>query len=566
MGAARAHHQHRFRHRFISKDPWVIVLKPRLKIAIVTNSVIRYLQIDLKYKFLLFSDVIWLMLDVVAFAFLGGMVDAAVEPNEYYNDFLATDHGDYIEIDIYDSFGNSYFGDADIDSYIREEGTLKPWEEWATGNKAMPTGSNASILIDDKAIANYLEPEGSVPAYEDGAFNIPSENLGPGLHFIEIKFKDVDRTGVSQEEKKTFSSSFFVGSGFADPNSSQLYVNTVSYTGNGDVWLQISNGHPDFDLNQGKFKLTLDGETEMILSSTTNHRKILLMENNTVEIKDLERIDGALDKGEHTITFKFTPEGSNITYIGKKTFLVATEEWQNNDLGIDYSLTKFFLIGVLFWAFFGKAYEDTVNTIPDEAARGTIGFLITNNVNLLTLLISRYISSSIKTFIIAAIFVFPIIAYQDIANLLWPGAYPDSVFGGFDPADIPSIMLVLLMMWIFMLVFSLLISSLNIMFKRILPFAMMMLAGLKVLTGYYFPLEALEVQLEALGGLADMIKDIPLVNGVYLIREIIVGKDVDIGARLGSMLRGTIYLGIVSIVVYVILEKKSRKWGTLEFY
>jgi len=530
----------------------------------------RYIQIDLKYKFLLFSDVVWLVLDIVAFTFLGGMVDAAVEPNEYYNNYTIAESDEYVMIEIYDSFANGYEGEEDIENYIYDSGSLADWEEWersGANESAMPYGP---VWIDDMDIRDFFVNTSTVDFYKDGVFSIPRSELKDGSHFMEIRFRDVKRTGIKDEnrERKTFSSEFFVGDSFADAGSRELFINIVHFTKEGKVQLRVSNGSSFFDASdsaRGVLKYSLDGGDEKEINLSTESKNVALLPNNTVEIKDLERIDGSLDKGEHEVTLKYTNE-TGVTFIGKHSFLVATEEWQNNDLGIDYSLKKFFLIGVLFWAFFAKSYEDTVNTIPDEAARGTIGFLITNHVNLSTLLISRYIASSIKTFVIAMIFVFPIIAYQDIVNLIKPGSYENSIFGGFNPSDLPMILLILMMMWLFMLVFSMLISSMNIMFKRILPFAMMMVTGLKVLTGYYFPLEALETQLASLGGAADAIKTIPLVDGVYLIREIIVGKDVNEMARLRDMLEGTIILGIFTVLFYKILEKKSRKWGTLEFY
>jgi len=549
----------------------VIVLNPRLYLGIIKNSVLRYIQIDLKYKFQLFSDVIWLVLDIVAFTFLGGMVDSAVEPNEYYNNFETTFNDEFIMVEVYDSFANEYYGEKDFESYIRETGTLKEWEEWSVAdNKNSDNMPSGPLWIDDVNIRELVN--GTADPYRDGIFYIPRTRLSDGTHFMEIRFEDVDRTGRPTDESvsKAFSSSFFVGEGFWS-GSTTIYVNVVNFTDEGEVKLQITDGRFGFNASRGILRFSLDGEMDTILNLTTRHDNVRLLEDNIIQIKDLEKPDGSVDKGEHTITIKFIGEDGNTTYIGKHSFLVGTKEWQNNDLGIDYSLKKFFLIGVLFWAFFAKSYEDTVNTIPDEATRGTIGFLITNHVNLSTLLISRYISASLKTFVMAMIFVFPVIAFQDVHNALWGALgkgtpHSDTVFSGFTAADFPIIILILLLMWLFMLVFSLLISSLNIVFKRILPFAMMMVTGLKVLTGYYFPLEALETQLEVLGGAADMIKEIPLVNGVYLIREIIVGKDVEVVARMNKMLRGTIYLAIITLIVYKYLEKKSRKWGTLEFY
>ncbi len=51
------------------------LLKPTRYMKIVSSSVVRNIQIDLKYKFLLVTDVAWLVIDIFAFTLLGGMVE-----------------------------------------------------------------------------------------------------------------------------------------------------------------------------------------------------------------------------------------------------------------------------------------------------------------------------------------------------------------------------------------------------------------------------------------------------------------------------------------------------------
>ena len=325
----------------------MIGLKPRLYFGIVKNSVARYIQIDLKYKFLLFSDVVWLLLDIVAFTFLGGMVDAAVEPNEYYHNFTVDDASDiglelivneqcpedvdYLTLGLYDSFANEYRGTEEIDRYIYEKGTLKDWEE---GN--FPEGI---IMIDDRDITDFLNFSGDHCTYRDGAFFIPRDNITHGSHFIEIKYWDVDRTGVDEKDRvqKTFSSNFFVGDDFGSFDSPEIYFNIEKFEPNGDIWLNITNGFSSFDTTtiwEGNLKYSLDGENEKNL--TTESKNIRLAnDKNIIVVKGLKRDDGNVDKGEHTITVKYvdniTNATTNTTFIGKYTFLVPTEEWQNND-------------------------------------------------------------------------------------------------------------------------------------------------------------------------------------------------------------------------------------------
>ncbi len=213
------------------------------------------------------------------------------------------------------------------------------------------------------------------------------------------------------------------------------------------------------------------------------------------------------------------------------------------------SLRDFLLVGVLFWAFFDRAYTDTVETIPEEASRGTIGFLVTNNVNILTLLVSRNISSTIKTFLYTLL-VIPI--------LFFLGVFKFSIL------SIPIIVGTFMLIWLFMVMISIFISSFNILFKRVTPFAQMLLYGLKIASGYYFPIQALDAYIPGVSGLAF---GLPVVSGLYLVRDVAISNDTsNLIGYLSSMLLGTIVMGAIALITYKMLEKKSQKWGTLEFY
>ena len=234
------------------------------------------------------------------------------------------------------------------------------------------------------------------------------------------------------------------------------------------------------------------------------------------------------------------------------------------ELGIDYNLQGFLLMGVLFWALFQRSYEDTVNTIPEEASRGTIGFLVTNNVNLSTLLISRNIASMIKTVLMTLLIVLPILL---IINW-FKGA---QLFAGFQWSHLPLIFGVFFLMWLFMLVVSMAIASLNIVSKRVTPFANMVLNGLKVLSGYYFPLEALDNYLGT--GLAEWLKfNVPIITGLVFLRDIVLTPNNDIGAAeawniyIQPILIGTLVTAIFALGLYKYLERRSQRWGSLEFY
>ncbi len=239
------------------------------------------------------------------------------------------------------------------------------------------------------------------------------------------------------------------------------------------------------------------------------------------------------------------------------------------ELGIDYGLQGFLLMGVLFWALYQRAYEDTVAALPEEASRGTIGFLVTNNVSLSTLLLARNIASMVKTLLTTLFIVLPVLLMVDLAQGGMPGQR--GLFAGFGLGDLPLIVGVFLLIWVFMLMVSLLVASLNIVSKRITPFANMVVTALKVLSGYYFPIEALDGYLGT--GVAIWLKThIPIITGLVFLRDMVLvpgpkpGFDVLWATYLEPMLVGILITGIVAGLLYKYLERKAQSWGTLEFY
>ena len=231
-----------------------------------------------------------------------------------------------------------------------------------------------------------------------------------------------------------------------------------------------------------------------------------------------------------------------------------------------YDLQGFLLIGVLFWALYQRSYEDTVAVLPDEASRGTIGFLITNNVSLSTLLISRNIASTIKSILMVVFIVIPVLLVID-------KFFRDSdstLFSGLNLHTLPIIFTVFILMWIFMLTISVAVSSLNIISKKVTPFANLVVNALKVLSGYYFPIAALNEYLGTDNSLW-LQQNIPIVTGLVFVRDLMLSSN-DISYSIfwdeyiKSMIFGTLIAMMLSLFLYKYLEYKSQRWGSLEFY
>lgn len=191
-----------------------------------------------------------------------------------------------------------------------------------------------------------------------------------------------------------------------------------------------------------------------------------------------------------------------------------------------------------------------MNCIPEEASRGTLGFLLTNNVSFVTLLTARAAASSIISAVVAICIIFPILALLDVLQLQW----------------LLLAMVIFFLCWLFMLGVSLLVSSVNVLFKRIGLFSALFLWSLKILSGYFFPVEALD---DFVPGLSFMAMSLPTSAGLQLIRWVLI-----IGApppemiwnALTSLLIGTTAVMVAAIITLKQMEKIAAKVGTLEFY
>lgn len=503
---------------------------------------VRNIQIDLKYKVLLLADITWLVIDIFAFTLLGGMVDNATDVT-YAMDINADVVNDTLEFYIYDVNGNYFYGSDESITIMEHVGKGK--FEKMDGLTKYP---DLTISINGETILHWTANQTDRMKNESLRFNgkkfiLDLADVSTILdttdfeNEMEIQYvhEGDSKDRIEEETYFSFENFYYLPPGMT-PSSYHVIadVNLESVMGEEGLFITVKGNDGLPVVNASVY---IDGEFE----GKTDEKGRFSWEENGDEIVHYR------NKGTHQFRIKYIV--GNETAFEKGEFLLGSPK---NRLGIDYDLKNFLLVGVLFWAFFAKSYEDTVNTIPEEASRGTIGFLVTNNVNISTLLLSRNVASSIKTFLITSIFIIP--------PFIWLG-----VFAGFTWADLPILLLVFGLMWFFMLIISILVSSLNIIFKKITPVALMIIYSLKVLTGYYFPLEALD---EYSPGLSDTMKKIPLVRGAYFIRDvIIIGKDAgEAWDDIQYMFVVTMGMAILTFLFYKFLEHKSQRWGTLEFY
>ncbi|MFX0099348.1 MAG: hypothetical protein ACFFCS_07175 [Candidatus Hodarchaeota archaeon] len=168
---------------------------------------------------------------------------------------------------------------------------------------------------------------------------------------------------------------------------------------------------------------------------------------------------------------------------------------------------KFLFIGTWFWAIFTRPFEDTVNCLPEETQKGTIGLLLTNNVDIKTILMGRFFASLIISIILSSAIVMPFFGALGMLTIE-------------QLKMLPLILLVFFSMMIFMLCISLWVASFSLLFKKTGVLSNVFIYGLKVATGMYFPIFGM-------GKSTLLLESIPVASGVDLIRDIfIVGKPV----------------------------------------
>ena len=421
-------------------------MKPTRYLKIVSSSVVRNIQIDLKYKFLLITDIAWLVIDIFAFTLLGGMVDSATDVT-YAMGVNVDVVDDTLEIFIYDVDGNYFYAsDENItimehvgkDKYDKMEG-LQKYPELSisiNGHDILRWTANQTERFRHSGLTfngKRFDLSLSLPEVSDFLDDTSFENE------VEISYNHEgdDNDRIEKDPYFAYDSFYFLPEGTTD-NTYRVIVDVTIDSVMGEEGLKI---------------IVMDSNREPVTNASVFIDGEHVGETNEMgEFSWKQKGDPVVhfrNKGTHIFRVKYCHE--NATKFEGGDFLIGSPK---NRMGIDYDLRNFLLVGVLFWAFFGKAYEDTVNTIPEEASRGTIGFLVTSNVSISTLLLSRNIASSVKTFIITMIFIIPPFYFL-------------GVFEGFDPLDLPLLLLVFGLMWLFMLVVSLFISSLNIIFKKI---------------------------------------------------------------------------------------------------
>ena len=226
-------------------------------------------------------------------------------------------------------------------------------------------------------------------------------------------------------------------------------------------------------------------------------------------------------------------------------------------------LKEFLVVGVIYWVIFNRAFKDGVSVIPNEAALGALGFIITNDITLSDLIAGQFSSSTIKTSVTLIIFVLPIVfilSYIPVgeSTILHPLI--------FSPQILLFALLIIMTSWIFMLGITILASTLNVIFKKSGPLTFLLSYLLTMLSGYFFPLEVLRTF--GLSALEELLYFIPTTGMLYSLRSMLIIGQVPSNIILIIIINGFIAVLLLFLSIYVMrkITRKAAYSGTLEFY
>ncbi len=274
------------------------------------------------------------------------------------------------------------------------------------------------------------------------------------------------------------------------------------------------------------------------------------------------------------------------TTVNVLAFVLLGAAWDAtaSPAGVPYSMVTFFLVATGFFTVFSGVMESTVEAVTEESKLGTMGFLITNSVSPTTIILGRYIAATIRWLIVLFVIVLP--------PLVFKGVYPNTLSLVF------SSILVFFMAWIFMAGFTLILTSVSLIFKRTTTFNKVGIYIVRFLSGAIVPIFSFDSSFRILGKpLSNILIWFPPTYALETLRWLFSVQDEKSIVSGGTVSKdGLVYGSFNSIfhmnatnfglndptlqLMYLIsfvflllsglfsywLTQVSRRWGTIEFY
>ncbi len=217
---------------------------------------------------------------------------------------------------------------------------------------------------------------------------------------------------------------------------------------------------------------------------------------------------------------------------------------------ISYSFTSFFMVGILFWSFFEAPYVNAVMAIPEEASSGTLGILYTSGVTPLKVIVAQMLSSTLIFGVVGMLVVLPAVVFIGAIDIF-------SISYNLLALLIP----ILAVSWLFMLAVSIAFGSLALLVKKLGGTATVIIQGLKILSGFFFPIAGFPAVIKPL------IAKLPVTIGLGMARDILIlNTTSNVLDNMFWMCSGTLFFLLLSYAIYTSAERKARLNGTIETY
>ncbi len=283
-------------------------------------------------------------------------------------------------------------------------------------------------------------------------------------------------------------------------------------------------------------------------------------------------------KSDIVIQFLWT-----VTNLVAYGFLGLSVGQGTGDFAPNYSFSLFLLSSSAFWTLFTGNYEETAFCLREEAARGTMGYLVTNNVDTLGIMVGRYLSSSIKFLAIFLVTTIPTFALiKGAAGNLLPHT----------AREFFMLLPLVFFSYLFMMSISVIMGSISLLVKQTTTIVRIMLYLIRIVGGYFFMIESFA----AYGGLwwlPVVFVALPIVSGQYAFRKYLIEHDTTVrfpdmqvindhrvkngfaplsftGLNYGYMLLINFVVSCLfllgAFLIAKILTQVARRRGTIEFY
>ncbi len=224
-----------------------------------------------------------------------------------------------------------------------------------------------------------------------------------------------------------------------------------------------------------------------------------------------------------------------------------------------YTMSLFFVASAAYWTLFSAPFEEASVALREETQRGTMGFLVTNDVNPFSIMLARYVSSAFKFLIVFLGAIFPVlffISYQGKPML---------------PVSLSEFFLLLLLFlntYLFVMACSILIGSLGLIFKNTQTISRIILYSLRIISTYFTPLAAFALFMPSL---PRFMFYVPVTLGLEGMRQILILHTLQspydpylLVIPISFLI--SLLLLLVSKIVVDKLTLKALRAGTLEFY